>query len=73
MTNNTSGYKLHDIMFTHQDVLDQLNWLKTNKSSGPDNCHPCVLKEVNDGLILPFFIFISLWKRPFYLQAGKKL
>ena len=74
LPDRSSGCKLHDIVLTHQDVLDQLNGLKTDKSCQLDNCHPRVLKEVKDGLILPLIIFfISFWKRLIYLPAGKKL
>ena len=55
----SSGYKLHDIVLTHQDVLDQLNRLNTDKSCGSDNCHPCVLKEVKDGLIVPLYCILK--------------
>ena len=33
-----------DIEITHQDILNQLGKLKTNKSFGPESCHPHVLK-----------------------------
>ena len=34
--------------------------LDPNKSCGPDNMHPRVIKEIKDGLILPLsFIYIK--------------
>ena len=39
-------------------LYTELNQLKPNNSCGPDNCHPRLLKEIKDGLILPlYFLF----------------
>jgi len=36
---------LNDITITYSDILYELNRLNSNKSCGPDNCHPHVLKD----------------------------
>ena len=33
--------------------------LKTNKSCGPENCHPYVLKKVKEGLVVPLYYLYS--------------
>ena len=53
------GCYLDNISITHNDVLNELNRLKTNKCCGPDNCHPCVLKKVKDGLVLPLYLLFN--------------
>ena len=35
------------IQFTTENILKELEKLKTNKSCGPDNLHPRVLKELS--------------------------
>ena len=60
---------LYSISITYDDVLNELNRLKTNKSCNPDNCDPCVLKEIKDGpctCCLP-----NLYKMVYSLTAGK--
>ena len=58
LSDRSNGCKLQSISLTHQDVLNQLNRLKTNKSCGPDNVHSRVIKEVKDGLTVPlYYIF----------------
>ena len=55
----SKGCYLDNISITHNDVLNELNRLKTNKCCGPDNCHPCVLKKVKDGLVLPLYLLFN--------------
>ena len=55
----SNGSHLDSISVTYGDVLIELNRLKTNKSCGPDNCHPRVLKEIKDGLILPLYLLFA--------------
>ena len=55
LPDGSNGNTLQHIKVTHQDILDQLHRLKPNKSCGPDNCHPRVLKNVKDGLIVPLY------------------
>jgi len=55
----SNGSHLDCISITYDDVLNELNRLKTNKSCGPDNCHPRLLKEVKDGLILPLYLLFA--------------
>ena len=55
LPDRSNGNTLQHIKVTHQDILDQLHRLKPNKSCGPDNCHPRVLKNVKDGLIVPLY------------------
>jgi len=43
----SNGSHLDSISITHDDVLNELN----QQSCGPDNYHPCVLKEVKDELV----------------------
>ena len=46
LPDRSNGSILQDIEITHQDILNQLGQLKTNKSCDSDiiNCHPHVLK-----------------------------
>ena len=55
LPDRSNGNTLQHIKVTHQDILDQLHGLKPNKSCGPDNCHPQVLKNVKDGLIVTLY------------------
>ena len=55
LPDRSNGNTLQHIKVTHQDILDQLHRLKPNQSCGPDNCHPRVLKNVKDGLIVPIY------------------
>ena len=56
----TSGQQLlTDIKFTVDDIEKLLLQLKCNKSPGPDNIHPRVLKECADVLALPLWILFS--------------
>jgi len=46
---------------TYDDVLNEVNRLKTNKSYGSDNCHPRILiqKKVKAELILPLYLLFA--------------
>ena len=55
LPDRSNGSTLQHTEITHEDVLHQLNRLKPNKSCGPDKCHPQVLKNVKDGLIVPLY------------------
>ncbi len=41
----SSAQTLHNLEITMKEVLKALNDMKTNKSPGPDNIYPTVLKE----------------------------
>ena len=47
---------IYDINFTLDDVTNRLKSLKVDKSPGPDNLYPLVLKECHEQLALPLFI-----------------
>ena len=59
LPDKSMGHHLGNITITHCDILTELNRLKPNKSCGPDNCHPRVLKEIKDGLILPLYLLFN--------------
>jgi len=71
LPDKSKGHCLNDITITYSDILYKLNRLNPNKYCGPDNCHPHVLKEVKDGLILPLFVYLTNYCRnPVYLFVG---
>lgn len=45
-----------DVEFSVADVREILSGLRRNKSSGPDEIHPIILKECSNELALPFYI-----------------
>ena len=51
--------------FSPKKHFNNLWWCKwtqpfeNQQSCGPDNCHPCVLKEVKDRLILPLYLLFA--------------
>ena len=51
------GYKLHNIILTHQDVLDQLNLLNTEKSYGLIIATHGYLKKLKMGSFTPLLYF----------------
>ena len=86
LPDRSNGNTLQHIKVTHQDILDQLHRLKPNKSCGPDNCHPRVLKNVKDGLIVPLYYLYNKsfeailpfsWKEatitPIFKKGNRKL
>lgn len=50
---------LDDIQITSGDVFELLRRLKPNKSPGPDNIHPRLLKELADVLALPISLLFQ--------------
>ena len=64
LPDRSNGSILQDIKITHQDILYQLGQLKTNKSCGSDNCHPLVLKNVKEGLVVPlYYLYLQIFRR----------
>ena len=63
---------LHDITFTVSDIEKLLLKLNCNKSPGPDNIHPRILKECATVLSLPLWI---LWKKakvtPIFMKGSR--
>ena len=59
LPDKSKGHCLNDITISHSDILHEFDRLKPNKSCSPDNCHPRVLKEVKDGLIIPLFCLFN--------------
>ena len=51
--------EMPDIVFTVENIKLKLQNLNVNKSSGPDNIHPKILKEANDVLALPLKILFE--------------
>ena len=47
--------QLNDFYITESDVLDALVALNPNKTPGPDNLHPQLLKNCADSLARPLF------------------
>ena len=48
-----------DICFNIEDIKQKLKNLNVNKSAGPDNIHPRILKEACDVLALPLKIIFE--------------
>ena len=65
----SNGSHLDSISVTYDDVLNELNHLKTNKSCGPDNCHPRVLKM--DSYYPCTYCLPNPYKMVYSLTAGK--
>jgi len=59
LPDKSKGQCLNEITIEHNDILYELNRLNPNKACGPDNCHPHVIKEVKDGLVLPLYLLFS--------------
>ena len=47
------NYPMSDLKISHSMVLEKLTKLRIDKSPGPDNIHPRVLKELQDQLSIP--------------------
>jgi len=47
------NYHVISSNFSHQQVKTRLAKLNTSKSAGPDNIHPCVLRELKEVIGLP--------------------
>ena len=63
-----SGNCLTEIIISIDDVCNHLLALNPSKSSGPNGCHPCVLKEVREGIVTPLYL---IFKKS--LEEGKVL
>ena len=50
--NRPENEKLNNMVITRENVLNEINRLKPNKSPGPDNIYPKVLKECKEELRL---------------------
>ena len=44
---------LSSITVTYDEVFYQLSKLQSNKSEGPDQCHPFILKSISEGIVIP--------------------
>ena len=51
--------EMTDICFNIEDIKQKLKNLNVNKSAGPDNIHPRILKEACDVLALPLKIIFE--------------
>ena len=53
MFHGTENYKLIDIVITKDMVQKNLEGLNSNKSQGPDEIHPKLLKELSSAIAEP--------------------
>jgi hypothetical protein len=44
---------------TESEILKKLKNLKVNKAPGPDHCHPRILKEIADAIVIPLLIIFN--------------
>ena len=51
--------RLSNISICIEQVWEQLCRSKPNKSCGPDNMHPRVLREVKEGVMLPLYLIFQ--------------
>ena len=51
-----SDHRLATVTITIEDVWNKLVTLNPGKSSGPDGCHPHVLREVKEGVVTPLYL-----------------
>ena len=54
-SDRSNSSTLQHTEITYENDLHKLNRLNPSKSCGPDKCHPRVLKNVKDGLIVPLY------------------
>ena len=54
------------IEITKEVIQEMINELNTNKSPGPDNMHPRVIKELAATIITPFYFIFNM-----SLKTGK--
>ena len=76
------GNSLNEIVIFVDCVWNQLNRLQPSKSCGPDDCHPRVLEEVKEGVVMPLFyifkksleegVLPSSWKEANIIALFKK-
>ena len=50
---------LATVAISIEDVWNQLITLNSGKSSGPDGCHPHVLREVKEGVVTPLYLIFK--------------
>ena len=50
---------LATVAISIEDVWNQLITLNPGKSSGPDGCHPHVLREVKEGVVTPLYLIFK--------------
>jgi hypothetical protein len=87
MVQNPAETRLCDIQITKEAVLKKLKNLKTDKSPGPDQIYPKILKEAAEELVNPLYHLFSkslqdgkipeLWKMaqvcPIHKKGAKSL
>ena len=54
-----SDHRLATVTIAIEDVWNQLVTLNPGKSSGPDGCHPHVLREVKEGVVTPLYLIFK--------------
>ena len=74
------GISLSDIQITFEEVSQQL--LRSHKSAGPDQCHPCVLYNIQENLVAPLTLIYDkslkdgilpdCWKKATVVAIHKK-
>ena len=75
LPDRTNGCSLQYIDLTHQDYKP-IKPTKDSKIMCPDNCYPHVLKEIKNGLIIPFLAESTLpscWKQATVTIIHKKV
>ena len=55
-----TNHKLPDLTVTEKQVLKQLEKMKINKSPGPDNLYPRILKNVKEKIAKPLTIIFNI-------------
>ena len=60
------GNCLTEIIIYIEDAWNQLLALNPSKSSGPNGCHSCVLREIREGIVTPLYL---IFKKS--LEGGK--
>ena len=53
------GISLSDVQITFEEVSQQLLRLQSHKSAGPDQCHPCVLYNIQESLVAPLTLIYN--------------
>ena len=59
MGNKSSDNCLTTVVILIEDVWHQLAILNPGKSGGPDGCHPHVLCEVKEGVVMPLYLIFK--------------